>query len=81
MADRFPQPAVIEPVHLFQGGKFDGIEMTPRSPVANDLRFVEQEHSQSDTLPFQRWSGVNILPTQSATAFFNKLMVAELLLV
>jgi hypothetical protein len=41
VVDRFRQPAMIEPVDLFQDGVLDGLQMAPRPAMMNDLRLAQ----------------------------------------
>ena len=41
MADRFKQPAAIEPVDPFEHAVFDGPELSPGASEMDDLRFVK----------------------------------------
>ena len=41
IADRFQQPAMIEPVDPFQGCVLDGLQMAPRLAMMNDLRLEQ----------------------------------------
>ena len=41
VADRFEQAPVVEPVHPFQGGEFDGFQAAPRPAASDYLGLVE----------------------------------------
>lgn len=41
IADGLQEPAVIEPIDPFERGVFDFIDMAPRSPMTDHLRFVQ----------------------------------------
>ena len=44
VSDGFEQPAVVEPVHVFEGGVLDLVEVTPWSPIVDQFCFVEADH-------------------------------------
>jgi len=41
MADRLEQPPVIEPVHPFHGGVFNGVDVPPRATATDHFRLVQ----------------------------------------
>jgi len=45
VADRPKKPAVIEPVHSFEGGELDSIKRLPRPAAMYDLGFVKSVDS------------------------------------
>jgi hypothetical protein len=41
MPDGFEQAAVVEPIHPFERGEFDGLEIAPGAGASDDLGFEE----------------------------------------
>ena len=44
VTDRFEQAAMVVPVHVFEGGVLDVVEVPPWSPIVDQLRFVQSDH-------------------------------------
>ena len=57
IADRLQQAPVIEPIYLFQGGKFHGLEASPRPAPMNQQRVVKPVDSLGKLADFVVLSG------------------------
>ena len=42
--DGFEEPAVVEPVHIFEGGVLDLIEVAPWSPRVDEFGLLQADH-------------------------------------
>ena len=59
VSDGFEETAVVEPVHVFEGGVLDLVTVTPRRPLVDKFCLVQADHrlSQGVDAPIVKYCG------------------------